>query len=209
MRQTTLCVPLEVKPESCSRLSKLVEQLKARADGNADDNFRLVRDRVPVLHFMSMSVFPAAEYDATFILEANFDGAPGPFWAQLEAAFGEELRGIVRCCKRPLTDDGALYDAITRPDSRVPVAGYFEARTQPPSVFHHGNRGLERDRILNDHALFLALEQELDRPAGLAGDEPNPYRTAPVEATHAAVRSNLLARFPWLNDPPPVRISLA
>ena len=55
---------------------------------------------------------------------------------------------MLRCCKRPLDEDGPLYDAVTAPDSRAPIAPYLEARTLRPSVFHHGNRGLTRDRIL-------------------------------------------------------------
>ena len=71
---------------------------------------------------------------------------------------------MLRCCKRPLDEDGPLYDAVTAPDSRAPVAPYFEARTQRPSVFHHGNRGLTRDRILDDERLFLAVRDAIDGP---------------------------------------------
>ena len=75
MHQTTLCVPLEVKPESASRLSVLIEQLKAQEDtglAGLQTNFgRVIRD-IPVLHFMSISVFTSADYDPTFIVEANF-----------------------------------------------------------------------------------------------------------------------------------------
>ena len=100
MRQTILCVPLEVKPESCSRLSELIDQLKQREDKSENPlapNFERLIRLVPSLHFMSMSVFPGAEYDPLFILEANFDGPPGPFWGQLESVIGECLRAIVRC----------------------------------------------------------------------------------------------------------------
>ena len=71
---------------------------------------------------MSMSVFLAAEYDPLFILEANFDGVPGPFWGQMGLPIlGEDLRAILRCCKRPLDKDGALYDAVS--GARVARAG--------------------------------------------------------------------------------------
>jgi len=199
MRQTTLCVPLEVKPESCGRIVALIEQLKRRADKSGTENFAVVRDRVPTLHFMSLSVFPSADYDPELIIEANFDGPAGPFWGQLEAVFGEELREIIRCCKRPLTENGELYDAITRANSRIAVAGYLEARTQSPSVFHHGNRGLTRDRILNDHALFVAAQTALDDPAVLAASDGS--------AVHQWLRPKMVGLFPWLNEPAPVRIS--
>jgi len=66
MRQITLSVPLEVKPESCSRLAALMDELKRREDksDNPDlPNFDRVTRLIPSLHFMSMSVFPSANYD--------------------------------------------------------------------------------------------------------------------------------------------------
>lgn len=209
MRQTTLCVPLEVKPESCSRLSELIDQLKQREDKSVDPlapNFERLIRLLPSLHFMSMSVFPGAEYDPLFILEANFDGPPGPFWGQLEPVLGEDLRAIVRCCKRPLDGDGALYDAMTQQGSRAPVAPYMEARTQPPSAFHHGNRGLTRDRILGDYALFRKLRDELDRPSSPVSPH---YHSLPRTELHAALRTAMLPGHDWLNEPEPVRITAA
>jgi hypothetical protein len=209
MRRTTLCVPLEVKPESCSRLCALIDELKQREDkgGNPNaENFARIVRFVPVLHFMSMSVFPAAAYDPLFILEANFDGVPGPFWGQIESILGNDLRAILRCCKRPLDGTGDLYDAVTAPDSRTPVAPYLEARTQLPSVFHHGNRGLTRDRILCDQALFLAVRDELDRPP--AGGAPSYHGLSPA-ALQKQLRTALLPVHGWLRLPAPKRISAA
>ena len=68
---------------------------------------------------------------------------------------------MLRCCKRPSDDDGVLYDAVTAANSRYPIAPYLERRTLQPSVFHHGNRGLERERILREGELFLATRAEL------------------------------------------------
>ena len=210
MKQNTLSVPLEVKPESCSRLSALVEALKQREDidpsGQLDNFARVARD-IPTLHFMSMSVFTAAEYDPLFILEANFDGPPGIFWGQIEAAFSSDLREMLRCCKRPLDEDGPLYDAVTTQDSRAPLAPYLTARSQRPSVVHHGNRGLARDRILQEAALFSAMRGELDDPTRIG---PSPYRGGrSAEQVHATLRANLLPNHPWLNQPPPPRITRA
>ena len=205
MRQTTLCVPLEVKPESCSRLSALVEELRQQEDTGQfgfPQNFARVARDIPTLHFMSMSVFTAAEYDPVFILEANFDGSPGVFWGQMEAAFGPHLRDVLRCCKKPLDEDGPLYEAVTRPESRAPVAPYFEARTRRPSVFHHGNRGLSRDSICREAGLFDAVRRELDEP-----DEsgPSPYRGIPAGEVHHKLRERLRTAHSWLNGPPPER----
>ncbi len=207
MGQTTFNVPLEVKPESCSRLSAQVEALRRREDTGPfgqPDNFARIAQDVPTLHFMSMSVFTAAEYDPIFILEANFDGPPGVFWGQLEAALGPDLREMLRCCKRPMDGDGPLYDAVTAPDSRAPIAPYFEARTQRPSVLHHGNRGLTRDRILHEAALFAAVRKELDDPARPG---PSPFRGRGAAEVHALLREAMRHAHPWLERPPPPRIT--
>jgi hypothetical protein len=209
MRQITLSVPLDVKPESCSCLAVLMDKLKRREDKNDNPdlpNFDRVTRLIPSLHFMSMSVFHSANYDPLFILEANFDGLPGPFWGQMEALLGERLRAILRCCKRPLDGDGELYDAVTEVGSRSPVAPFMEARTQRPSVFHHGNRGLARDQILNDCALFKDLRDELDRP-------PSPgvtcYPNLSPANLRAALRALMLPRNGWLDEPEPKRITQA
>ena len=206
MRQTTLSVPLEVKPESKARLADLVEALREREEtpplGHPQDYARIMRE-VPALHFMSMSVFTSRDYDPLFILEANFDGPAGAFWGQIEAAFGEDLRAMLRCCKKPLDRDGPLFEAITAPDSRAPVAPYFEARTMRPSVFHHGNRGMNRDRILDEGALFLAVRDELSESN--AGG-PSPYRGIPAADVHRRMRAAMLPNFDWLDRRAPRRI---
>ena len=208
MRQTTLSVPLEVKPESKARLADLIEDLREREEtpprGQPQDYARIMRD-VPALHFMSMSVFTSREYDPLFILEANFDGPPGAYWGQMEAAFGEDLRAMLRCCKRPLDRDADLFDAVTAPDSRAPVAPYFEARTMRPSVFHHGNRGMNRDRILDEEALFEAVRGELVE-ANAGG--PSPYRGIAAAVVDPKMRGGLLPRFESLGRKAPKRIPL-
>ena len=135
---------------------------------------------------MSMSVFESASYDPIFVIEANFDGPPGPFWAQMEAAFGVQLRPMLRCCKRPADSDGPTYDAVTQPLSRYPLAPYLEKRTLRPSVFHQGNRGLDRDRILREGELFLATREALAQSSPTA---PNPYRGIPAEEIHRRLRA--------------------
>src|SRR6266481_3400707 len=115
MPQTTLSVVLEVEPASVGLLSKLIEDLKkneVHGPGVMEPYGRL-KWGVPTLHFMSMSVFQGADYDPLFVIEANFDGEPGPFWAQVEATLGDDLRAMLRCCKRPLDSDGPLYGAVT------------------------------------------------------------------------------------------------
>src|SRR6202049_370195 len=143
MSQTILSVVLEVEPASARRLSSLIGKLR-RAEGRpharSKDEYSRLKEGVPSLHFMAMSVFQDAHYDPIFVIEANFDGPPGPFWAQLEATLGPDLRPMLRCCKRPSNDDGPLYDAVTKIESRYPLAPYLERKTLCPSVFHQGNR---------------------------------------------------------------------
>ncbi len=206
MRQTTLCVPLEVKPESNDRLTALVDALRRTEDLAGDPtrpNFERIFNQVPTLHFLSISVFPGHDYDPMLIVEANFDGPEGVFWGQIESLLGPALRPMIRCCKRPFDGTGELYDAATAADATAPAVAFLEAKVQRPSVFHHGNRGLTRDRILDDHALFLAARAELDDPARTG---PSPYRGVPAAGLHARLRAALLPRFPWLAEPAPVRI---
>ncbi len=206
MRQTTLSVPLEVKPESADRLSALIDALRHDLDLAGDParpNFKALLDGLPTLHFLSMSVFPGHDYDPIFIIEANFDGEPGVFWGQFETLLGDRLRPMLRCCKRPFDGSGPLYDAAIGNPAR-PAVAFLEAQVQQPSVFFHGNRGLSRDRILSEHALFLATRAELDDPARTG---PNPYRAGTAAALHRRLREAMLVRFPALASPAPPRIT--
>ena len=205
MRQTVLSVVLDVEPQSAQRLSGLIEQFKHDQEQGKQSYIRLMEE-VPALHFLSMSVFENAQFDPIFVIEANFDGPPGPFWAQMEAAFGIQLRPMLRCCKRPEDGDGPVYDAVTKPFSRYPLAPYLEKRTLRPSVFHQGNRGLGRDRVLQEGELFLATRDAL---AQSSPTQPNPYRGITAQEIHRKLRAQLLGRFPWLATPAPARISWA
>src|SRR4249920_1728726 len=203
MRQTVLSVVLDVEPQSAQRLSGLIEQFKHDQEQGKQSYIRLMEE-VPALHFLSMSVFENAQFDPIFVIEANFDGPPGPFWAQMEAAFGIQLRPMLRCCKRPEDGDGPVYDAVTKPFSRYPLAPYLEKRTLRPSVFHQGNRGLGRDRVLQEGELFLATRDAL---AQSSPTQPNRYRGITAREIHRKLRTQLLGRFPWLATPAPARIS--
>ncbi len=207
MRQTTLSVALEVQPESASRLSHLIDCLRReeeRPPPGYVEKYGRLKAGVPTLHFMSISMFSSADYDPLFVIEANFDGSPGVFWAQLEATLGPQLREMLRYCKKPLNKDGPLYLAVTAPGSRCPLAPYFEARTLRPSAFHQGNRGLARDRILREGELFRAAMVELAQ-VGLT--TPNSYRSMSAVGIHAALRAAMTPAFPWVDEPRAARIS--
>ena len=205
MLQTTLSVPLDVKPESAPKLESLLETFKQTEDddhGVTDENFGRLIQGIPSLHFMSMSIFWDGAYDPTFIIEVNCDGAAGPFWAHLDALAGETIREMVRCCKRPLDHrNGELYDAVTSKDTTISVVPYLEAMTQRPSVFHHGNRGLSRDRILKEAALFRAVRGELD-----TAQNGSYFGLEPLQI-HERLRARVTADFPWLDVEAPPRIT--
>jgi hypothetical protein len=194
---------LEVEPASAGRLSGLIEDFKAR-EQLTTPTYQRLKDGMPTLHFMSLSVFNGADYDPVFVIEVNFDYRAGPFWAQFEATVGDQMRPMLRCCKRPMDSAGPLYDAVTAAGSGYPIAPYLENRTLAPSVYHHGNRGLSRDRILREGELFLATRTELAQPSPTAA---NPYRGIPAEQIHAQLRTAMLGKFPWLEKPELMRIT--
>lgn len=204
MLQTTLSVPLDVKPESASRLNLLIDAFREAEDVGDDPstvNFGRLIEAIPTLHFFSMSVFEDSAYDPIFILEINCDGAPEPFWQQLESLAGQELRDMLRCCKEPLDRNAQLYKDVTGEGSTASIAPYLKAMTQAPSVFHHGNRGLRRSRIIDEAALFRDVRAELDAP------NDSPYFGSKVDEIHKRLRNQMTGKFSWLNDKPEPRIS--
>lgn len=203
MRQSTLSVALEVKPESYEYLAYLLNKLYNRRDNvqqGITGEFAPFLASVPVLHFMSLSLFPGYEYDPLFVIEANFDGEPGPFWAQLEAAIGPEIRSFLACCKCPRDGLGPLFTTIIAPNSRAPLAPYLEAQSLVPTVYHHGNRGMTRQRIIDEFTLFKYVQAELT-----ANDAT--YRKLDPLAVHHQLRTVLVGQFPWIDTPPMPRIS--
>ena len=79
MDQCTLSVALEVKHASAALLSRLIDELRERsglADPSGAEPYADFVDRVPALHFFSLSVFTAQDHDPLFVLEANFDARP-------------------------------------------------------------------------------------------------------------------------------------
>jgi hypothetical protein len=197
MPQTNTSVVLEVVPESTGRLLEVIEKLKA------EKPYERLKQTIPTMHFMAMSVFQDAHYDPLLIIEVNFDGPAGPFWAQFEAALGDYVLAMVCCCKRPADHTGPLYDAVTKSKTqRYPLAPYLEARTIPASVAHQGNRGLYRQRILDEATLFEDVRKEL---AG-SGNTLDPYRGKTAGQIHSGLRQALNAGG-RLDAPVPPRIS--
>lgn len=199
MQQTIVSVVFPLAPANAVLLQDRLEALRTRLGGTAD-NFAGLRDGLPTLHFLSMVVFdemagvPDGGMPVTplFVLEANVDGAPGPFWAALEALIGEDLREILRLCAPPRGAGDALFWAVTAPGARLPVAPLLERQSVFPAAGHAGNRGLSRTRILCHDTLFRAAQALLPPPADvLAGG---------AVGLHAWLRAALLPQFTWLSQ---------
>ncbi|MEO9211552.1 MAG: hypothetical protein ABI242_00195 [Caulobacteraceae bacterium] len=198
MAQTVLSVVFEAAPRSAPLLRDRILALTAAEEATTPRYARLAA-AAPSLHFMSITLVEDALYDPVFVVELNFDGPPGPFFAELEAALGEALRDMLRCAKPPPAA-GALFAAVTAPGSRVPVAPLLEASAVRPAVFHQGNRGLDRRRIEAEGALFAAARVLADAPA---------LRAMTILAIHEHLRATLAPDFPWLNARAPARIGAA
>ena len=200
MQQTIVSVVFPLPPANAVLLQDRLDALRTRLGGAADD-FSALREGLPTLHFLSMVAFdersgvPAGAPPVTplFVLEANLDGAPGPFWAALEAVIGEDLRDILRLCAPPRGAADRLFWAVTAKGARLPVAPLLERQSVFPAAGHAGNRGLSRTRILCHDALYRAAQAQLPPPADvLAGG---------AASIHAWLRARLLPQFAWLAQP--------
>ena len=199
MQQTIVSVVLPVAPDKVADVRTALDTLHDRVKGPAD--YTVLRARLPTLHFFSMVIFdstagvPAGGQPVTphFIIEANIDGAPGPFWAELESLAGEDIRGVLRLCQPPPGAE-ALFASVTAPGSRAPVAPLLERQSHFPAAGHMGNRGLSCARIFRHDALFQAVQKILPPPKSVLD--------AGAPAIHAWLRAALLTQdFPWLNEP--------
>ena len=205
MLQTVRSAVLELQPESAGVLRALLNDFKAAGDNEATP-FAGLKKAVPILHFMSMTIFEDDwQYDPILIIEVNFDGAPGPFWGQFEAAFGEKFRSVLRCGKTPRDGTAKLFTAVTRPGSTVPMAPLLETLSRKPAVWHQGNRGLDRSRIEGEGKLFQAAQTILDTRYGENGCIAAGGKDDQQEI-HQTLRAALLPAFDWLEAPPVPRI---
>lgn len=204
MAQTILSLVLEVEPQRVGRVREILLAWRAAEEGSTPKYSRLA-GAVPGLHFISAAVFPDGRYDPILAVEANFDVPAAQFWAQLEAATGEMLRDLVRCCKRPADGTREVYDRVTAVGSRDAVAAYLGVRAGRPMIFHQGNRGMGTARIQRERALFLATRGELDGPLS---DGVGGYHEVAAEAVHARLRAALLPAFPWLGEAAGARIGV-
>ena len=187
MHQSLCTITLEVQPQNLKALHDCILELdrtvKKPSDKDVSDTDRSVNPyaklakEVPGLHFMSIMIFEDERYDPLVTIELNIDGDIGTFLPQIEVPVLQTyLRALIRCCKRPSNRKRrAMYDAITAPGSKLPLTPFLETCVLRPAAFHQGNRGLDRDRIFQNDALFKDLQKELKGPrfSRPADAEPN------------------------------------
>jgi hypothetical protein len=178
--QNVFVFAMEISPRSADRLRELITPIHIRKSLDA----RL--DQIQTLHFASMTVFEDQRLDPTLVLEANFDGRPGPFWADLEAAIGPRLRGMLRFCKRPSGAAGDMFDVVTAPDSQAPIAPLLEAVAVRPTAVHQGNRGARRAQIEQEAQLFGDVRRAMSNPQRFRGHS--------AQQIHQALREEFIDR---------------
>ena len=74
MRQTILSVVLEVEPQSANRLANLIDEFKREQEqtgptgstGQKKQAYSGLKEGVPSLHFLSLSVFENANFDPIY-----------------------------------------------------------------------------------------------------------------------------------------------
>ena len=189
----TSSVSLEIKPYEAERLADLLHQVRTAAQQEPEGYTAFMR-AAPSLHYMSLSITKSHLLDPLLVIEVNYDLPAGRFWLELDAALGPQIREMLRCCKRPRGSDAKLYDAVTEEGTRLSVAAYLERRAAVPSVYHHGNRGLVRARIVAERDLFEATRKEI------SANEAKWRKLSPSDL-HKAMRDALLPQFPWLARP--------
>ena len=199
MAQTLLSVILELRPTSVMHVQEILARWRDDQE-RAPDLYSEMRIRVPGLHFMSFTVFTDNQDDPILAIEANTDDDAKLFWHRLTTAYGDILRTVLLCCKRPAGRAGSLLDTAVRPGATDSVAAFFQHLSQQPVAGHQGHRGLTRARIEQEATLFTDMQTLLGQ------------RTAPTPATaiglHAELRAALLPGHPWLDQSPPSRIPL-
>jgi hypothetical protein len=204
MRQTIVSVVLTVSPAEYASLREAIDRVRQAVAG-PDGAFPMLKQAIPTLHFLSIVAFDARAGVADaypperplLVLEANFDGAAGPFWATLETPMGEHIRGLLRFCEPPSGPTEAMFAAVTRAGARAPVAPLLERLSVFPAARHAGARGYSQVRIQRHDALFRAAEAALPPPA--------PVVAGGATAIHAWLREGMLPQFPWLGtsfEPP-------
>lgn len=201
MRHTTLSVVIEVIPASTAVVIKLLEKLRAAQEQTpqaTDQSYDRLRNAVPMLHFMSITVAPDALYDPLLVLEVNFDGEESLFWDTLEAAIGLELRDVLRHCKQPSGNAGSLFEKVMQSGSKL--GPLFSALSVRPIVQHQGNRGLGRQQIIQEGKLFNAVQVAVDALPVLPNDS--------AVVIHRNLRETLRPQFKWLGTPVQPRIDL-
>ena len=113
---------------------------------------------------------------------------------------------MLRCCKRPADSDGPIYDAVTKPGSREPVAPYLRAEDAAPQRLSSGQPGT---RAGPDPARAAISSWRPETSWRKPTRQPQSLSRHYRRADPRRLRNALLRSFPWLGEPAPARISCA
>ena len=204
MPQTVVTLAAEIDPERADDARALIEALRRFVEGDGavpgaqGDRFKPLAASLPGLHFASIMVFDDERFDPLLTLELNFDGPTRAFLPSLQTpTLTPYLRKVLACCKPPEN-----AEALRKYQSAIgqgALAPYLETLVVAPAVYHQGNRGLERQRILDEAALYDDVQKTLDAPAFTAPDD--------AVALHKTLRGRMLAAHGCLGRRAPDRIA--
>jgi hypothetical protein len=149
MKQTILTFITKVNPAKVSDLKALLEGMAKDVEGNAVIPF----PKLKLLHFASLVVNEAPDYDPCLVFENNFDGPLDPYLEELYLHASEGLHQIYSCCPD--------YPVASAPD-KAQLLSYLRAHVVHPNAYHIGNVGRSAERTHQEDALRDSLEDFLD-----------------------------------------------
>jgi hypothetical protein len=149
MKQTILTFITKVNPARVSDLKALLEGMAKDIEGNTVIPF----PKLKLLHFASLVVNEAPDYDPCLVFENNFDGPLDPYLEELYANASEGLHQIYGCCPD--------YPVASAPD-KAQLLSYLRAHVVHPNAYHIGNVGRSAERTHQENALRDGLEDFLD-----------------------------------------------
>lgn len=167
----------------------------------ASGRYEKLRNRIyaelPMLHFFGIMIFEDQHYDPLLAIQINVDGDIGPFWTAIEASFGDELRALIRCSKRPRNREAPLFDTIVADGSTTPLAPYLSMKTRRPVTDYRGARRFSRDRIVSESLLYERVQKELGNGIRWKGQSARAINQTLREKFRAEIKTLSRDPHPW------------
>ena len=140
----TFSICLELDDAQAGQAREIIETAFLAPQEASD--YRQMGQALPDVHFMAIVVFESDHHDPLLMIEVNCDGAQDRCLAALEAGYGDALRGLLRCAKRPRGKTGAHFDTVTQPGAQALVAPFLATCAVAPMTPFRGARGMSRAR---------------------------------------------------------------